>query len=89
MFVIVYSKCLIIILSCGNTYNNTLNTDIDVFDFFGVVQLTYSFIEGSAIRHAVLERISANINSSLKTMKSLSTTRWACLAITVPQGCRI
>jgi len=75
MYVHCYAHCLNLILvdACTSRKDNRI-----VFDFFGVVQLTYSFIEGSAIRHAVLERISADINASLKTMKSLSTTRWAC-----------
>lgn len=51
-----------------------------IFDFFGVVQLCYSFIEGSAVRHAILEKISKDTNIYLKTMKSLSNTRWACRA---------
>ncbi|KAF0708302.1 zinc finger MYM-type protein 1-like, partial [Aphis craccivora] len=75
MYVHCYAHCLNLILvdACTSRKENRI-----VFDFFGVVQLTYSFIEGSAIRHAVLERISADINASLKSMKSLSTTRWAC-----------
>lgn len=32
------------------------------------------------MRHAVLERISSETNISLKTLKSLSNTRWACRA---------
>ncbi|XP_050064156.1 uncharacterized protein LOC126552999, partial [Aphis gossypii] len=63
---------------CKEVNSSIIKENRIVFDFFGVVQLTYSFIEGSAIRHAVLERISADINASLKSMKSLSTTRWAC-----------
>ncbi|XP_050056112.1 zinc finger MYM-type protein 1-like [Aphis gossypii] len=75
MYVHCYAHCLNLILvdACTSRKENRI-----VFDFFGVVQLTYSFIEGSAIRHAVLERISADINASLKSMKSSSTTRWAC-----------
>jgi len=44
------------------------------------LQLTYAFIEGSAVRHAILENISKQINVTLRIMKSLSTIRWACRA---------
>jgi len=37
-----------------------------------------NFIEGSCTRHAVFENVSKLINIKLKTLKSLSTTRWAC-----------
>ncbi|XP_022170405.1 zinc finger MYM-type protein 1-like, partial [Myzus persicae] len=33
---------------------------------------------GSCVRHAVLEKIANTINLKLKTLKSVSTTRWAC-----------
>lgn len=38
----------------------------------------YSFIEGSCIRHATLEKVAKEINLTLKNLKSISTTRWAC-----------
>jgi hypothetical protein len=47
-------------------------------DFFGNIQLIYNFIEGSCVKHAVLEKIANTINLKLKTLKSISTTRWAC-----------
>ncbi|XP_050059714.1 zinc finger MYM-type protein 1-like [Aphis gossypii] len=40
--------------------------------------LIYNFIEGSCVRHAVLEKIANSVNIKLKTLKSVSTTRWAC-----------
>lgn len=40
--------------------------------------MIYNFIEGSCTRHAIFENISKLINIKLKTLKSLSTTRWAC-----------
>ncbi|KAE9543666.1 hypothetical protein AGLY_002062, partial [Aphis glycines] len=49
-----------------------------IFDFFGVLQIIYSFIEASPVRHAILERISKEINLKLKSLKTLSTTKWAC-----------
>jgi len=49
-----------------------------IFDFFGYIQMIYSFIECSPIRHAVLEKIAEQTNKKLKSLKSLSTTRWAC-----------
>ena len=39
------------------------------------VQMIFSFVEGSPIRHSVLEKISQQTNNKLKTLKSLSTTR--------------
>jgi len=38
----------------------------------------YSFIKFSPIRHALLEKIAEQTNKKLKSLKSLSTTRWAC-----------
>ncbi|XP_050065981.1 uncharacterized protein LOC126555058 [Aphis gossypii] len=63
----------VLVDACTSSKENRI-----VFEFFGVVQLTYAFIEGSAVRHAILENISKQINVTLRTMKSLSTTRWAC-----------
>ncbi|XP_037746634.1 uncharacterized protein LOC114019593 [Chelonia mydas] len=37
-------------------------------------------MEGSPVRHAVIEKISQEVGSQLKTLKSLSNTRWACRA---------
>lgn len=75
MYVHCYGHCLNLVLvdSLGN--KNRV-----VFDFFGCVQLIYSFIEGSPVRHAVFEKIVNETNSRLKTLKTLSTTRWACRA---------
>uniref|UniRef100_A0A8C3HPP3 Kynurenine/alpha-aminoadipate aminotransferase, mitochondrial n=1 Tax=Chrysemys picta bellii TaxID=8478 RepID=A0A8C3HPP3_CHRPI len=43
-------------------------------------QTLYAFMEGSPVRHAVMEKISQEVGSQLKTLKSLSNTRWACRA---------
>ncbi|KAL4090101.1 hypothetical protein QTP88_025001 [Uroleucon formosanum] len=68
-----YGHCLnLVLVDCLGSKNRV------IFDFFGCVQLIYSFIEGSPSRHAVLERIVQETNIKLKTLKSLSTTRWAC-----------
>lgn len=77
LYVHCYAHCLNLLLvdACTSSKDNKI-----VFDFFGIIQLTYSFIEGSAVRHAVLEKISSETNISLKTLKSLSNTRWACRA---------
>nr|XP_042705387.1 uncharacterized protein LOC101937683 isoform X3 [Chrysemys picta bellii] len=40
----------------------------------------YAFVEGNPVRHAVMEKISQEVGSQLKTLKSLSNTRWACRA---------
>ncbi|KAL4113073.1 hypothetical protein QTP88_016764 [Uroleucon formosanum] len=42
------------------------------------VQFLYSFIEGSPTRHAIFENIAKEHGSNLQTLKSCSTTRWAC-----------
>ncbi|XP_008178812.1 zinc finger MYM-type protein 1-like [Acyrthosiphon pisum] len=75
MYVHCYGHCLNLTLvdSLGN--KNRI-----IFDFFGCVQLIYSFIEGSPTRHAVFEKIVQETNSKLKILKTLSTTRWACRA---------
>ena len=49
-----------------------------IFDFFGIVQLVFNLIEGSPKRHAVFEDIVKQTTMKLKTLKSLSDTRWAC-----------
>jgi len=49
-----------------------------LFDFFGTVQLIYTFLEGSSTRYTVLEEVAKEVNTKLVTLKSLSTTRWAC-----------
>jgi hypothetical protein len=51
-----------------------------IFNFFGTIQFIYSFIEGSPTRHAILENIIASSSHKFRTLKSLSTTRWACRA---------
>ncbi|XP_050064153.1 zinc finger MYM-type protein 1-like, partial [Aphis gossypii] len=58
--------------------NNALIKNRVVFDFFGTIHLIYAFIEGSCIRHAILEKVARQINIKLVTLKSISTTRWAC-----------
>jgi len=45
--------------------------------FFSVLQIIYSFNEASPVCHAILERISKEINLKLKSLKTLSTTKWA------------
>jgi hypothetical protein len=42
--------------------------------------MVYNFIEGSPTRHAIFEQIKNTMNLKLKSLKSLSTTRWACRA---------
>lgn len=68
-----YGYCLNLILvdSIGKDNKVTIN-------FFGCIQMIYNFIEGSCTRHAIFENVSKSINTKLKTLKSLSTTRWAC-----------
>lgn len=40
--------------------------------------MIFNFIEGSCSRHAVLEKIVSITEIKLKTLKSISNTRWAC-----------
>jgi len=70
-FVHCYGHCLNLVDSVGR--QNRI-----IFNFFGNIQLIHNFIEGSCVRHAVLEKIAKTINLKLKTLKSVSTTRWAC-----------
>lgn len=48
------------------------------FDFFETIQLVYNFIECSCSRHDIFKQIVNSTNAKLKTLESLSTTRWAC-----------
>lgn len=75
LYVHCYAHCLNLALvsACANHKEN-----IKVFDFFGVIQSIYNFIEGSPKRHAVFEQLMQTVNTKLKTLKSLSETRWAC-----------
>ena len=77
VFVHCYGHCLNLVLvdSCVSHKNNPI-----IFDFFGIIQLIYNFIEGSPARHAIFEKIVRKTDASLKVLKSLSTTRWACRA---------
>lgn len=72
-FVHCYGHCLNLVLVDSVGRNNRTT-----FDFFGNIQLIHNFIESSCIRHAVLEKIANSMNLKLKTLKSVSTTRWAC-----------
>jgi hypothetical protein len=76
-----YAHCLNLVLvqACTSRKENPI-----LFNFFRVVQSIYTFIEGSCSRHAVLEKVAADVGLALKTLKSVSTTRWACTAEAVP-----
>jgi hypothetical protein len=73
LFVHCYGHCLNLILVDSVGRENKVT-----FNFFGNIQIIYSFVEGSCTRHAILEKIASSINIKLKTLKSVSTTRWAC-----------
>ena len=69
-----YDYCLnLSLVSSCDRKNNRLTAD-----FFGNVQFLYSFIESSAAKHAIFEKISVELGVKLKTLKSLSDTCWAC-----------
>lgn len=72
-----YAHCLNLVLVDACT-SHDLNSII--FDFFGIIQYTYSFIESSPTRHAIFERILKEAGQKLLSLKSLSVTRWACHA---------
>lgn len=68
-----YGHCLNLVLVDSLGKDNKT-----VFNFFGCLQMIYSFVEGSPTRHSILEQIVQASKLKLKTLKSLSTTRWAC-----------
>lgn len=49
-------------------------------NFFGTVELLYSFVEGSALRHAYFIECQEKIAGTRKHLKGLSDTRWNCRA---------
>ncbi|KAL4090470.1 hypothetical protein QTP88_025300 [Uroleucon formosanum] len=76
-----YAHCLNLALVdsvCDKSKNSKRNKL--VFNFFRTIQFTYNFIESSAMRLAILEKISKNVGIKLLTLKSCSITRWACRA---------
>lgn len=75
VFVHCYGHCLNLVLVDSLGRQNRVT-----FDFFGTVQLIYNFIESSCTRHATLEKVANSANIKLKTLKSVSNTRWACRA---------
>ncbi|CAH2315264.1 zinc finger MYM-type 1-like [Pelobates cultripes] len=77
LYVHCYAHCLNLVLVDACTSSRQNRT---VFDFFGIIQTLYAFMEGSPVRHAVMEKISQEVGTQLKTLKSLSNTRWACRA---------
>lgn len=77
LFVHCYAHCLNLVLVDAVTCKKDNTTAID---FFGVIQCLYAFIEGSPSRHAIFEKVVARCGSQLKTLKTLSTTRWAARA---------
>lgn len=68
-----YGHCLNLVLVGSLGRQNRI-----MFDFLGTVQMIHNFVEASPVRHAILEQISKEMNLKLKTLKTLSTTRWAC-----------
>jgi hypothetical protein len=66
---------LVLVDACTSSKQNRV-----VFDFYDVIQYLYTFIEGSCPRHAALEKIAVSVEVTVKTLKSLSTTRWVCWA---------
>ncbi|XP_025192029.1 protein FAM200B-like [Melanaphis sacchari] len=75
VFVHCYGHCLNLVLVDSLGRQNRVT-----FDFFGTIQLIYNFIESSSTRHATLEKVANSANIKLKTLKSVSNTRWACRA---------
>lgn len=77
MYLHCYARSLNLVLvdDCTLDKGNRL-----IFDFFGIVQYIYTFIEGSCSRNVIFEKNSNKIGATLRTLKSLSTTRWTCHA---------
>lgn len=73
LFVHCFGHCLNLVLVDSLGKQNRVT-----FDFFGIIQLIDSFIENSCTRHAILEKVANCANIKLKTIKSISNTRWAC-----------
>jgi len=83
LYVHCYAHCLNLSLIdsiCAKSSSQGLQQNRIVFDFLGTVQFIYSFIESSAVRHVIFEKISKENGASIQTLKSCSTTRWACRA---------
>lgn len=78
LYVHCYAHCLNLVLvdACASRTENPL-----IFDFLGTIQFVFTFIEGSPGRHAVFENILKEVGGlRAPSLKSLSTTRWACRA---------
>ncbi len=77
LYVHCYAHCLNLVLVDACTSDMQ---DSKISNFFGTIQCLFAFIEGSGVRHATFESIGKTLNVKLKSLKSLSTTRWACRA---------
>jgi hypothetical protein len=77
LYVHYYAHCLNLSLIDSIT-SNTSNKNQVVFNFLESVQISYSFIKGSSMWHAIFENIAKDNRSNLKTLKSCSRIRWAC-----------
>lgn len=78
-----YANCLNLALVdsvCEKSISKQIKKNRLVFNFFGTIQFIYNFIEGSPTQHATLMKIAQKTNVKLITIKSCSTTRWACRA---------
>lgn len=74
LYIHCFAHCLNLVLvdSCTSRISNS-----EAFDFFGIVQMIYNFIEGGAVRHGVLEDVLKSVRNKVIALKSLSETRWA------------
>jgi len=81
LYVHCYAHCLNLALVDSVCEKDNRKNNRCIFNFFGIIQFIYSFIEGSPRRHAILGKIiAASSGQKFATLKSLSTTRWACRA---------
>jgi len=78
LYVHCYAHCLNLVLIDSICEHSSAPNNRLIFNFLGTVQFIYNFIEGSPMRHAVLERVALETGSLLKSLKSCSITRWAC-----------
>ncbi|KAL4141580.1 hypothetical protein QTP88_004197 [Uroleucon formosanum] len=78
LYVHCYAHCLNLVLIDSICENSSTPNNRLIFNFLGTIQFIYNFIEGSPMRHAILQKVALEAGSHLKSLKSCSITRWAC-----------
>ncbi|KAL4118930.1 hypothetical protein QTP88_011808 [Uroleucon formosanum] len=78
LYVHCYAHCLNLVLIDSICENSSTPNNRLIFNFLGTIQFIYNFIEGSPMRHAILQKVALEAGSHLKSLKSCSITHWAC-----------